>query len=202
MEHARLALAGDLEGLRVSLNQITTDDKDRIIYKWLCVASDFGHEEAEELIADLLEHTSLRYDDSGCEQASVKWELAVAYLEGSEGLPIDLDKAGRYLEEIFLGHTLESISQATLRSHDAGPVLSRLSVDSKKILEHWLAGGDVEARVRHRIARVARLLDCNAPNSIVEHEKDLLRVESQDLQREALLSEALGAEVAAILDRS
>src|SRR5687768_10371421 len=80
---AALARMGELDALFAMPNA-------RSAYKWLWAASDYGHDEADDLIGDVLEVTSMRYDDSRYETAAAHWELGAAYLEGADGLPRDL----------------------------------------------------------------------------------------------------------------
>lgn len=88
-----MAMAGNVEGLLELADGDAKGHRDGVAYKWLCAASDFGHDAADELIDDLLETSSLRYDDDQLVTGNAHWELAVAYLTASEGLPRDLDKA-------------------------------------------------------------------------------------------------------------
>ena len=63
-EHlVRLAQAGDLDALLARMDDVPEEDRDEAAYKWLNVAVDFGHAEADERIADLMEGSSLRFDD-------------------------------------------------------------------------------------------------------------------------------------------
>ncbi len=102
---AKLALAGDVEGLVVAIQPFTRDDSeaDVLMYKWLEVASDFGptakhRKAADDLCSDLLESSSLRYDDDQIATGEAHFELGVAYLSGVDGLPRDLTRAAEQLE--------------------------------------------------------------------------------------------------------
>jgi hypothetical protein len=90
-----LARAGDLDALLDSLDlaDVEADRLDELLYKLASVAADFGHTEADDLIEDLLNATSLRVDDDLATQANAHFELGLAYLMGADGLPADLDKA-------------------------------------------------------------------------------------------------------------
>src|SRR5262245_47997604 len=55
---------------------------DELAYKWLLVAGDFGHEKAASAADDMLEWSSLRYDDGALVQGLVHLELGEAYLSG------------------------------------------------------------------------------------------------------------------------
>jgi TPR repeat protein len=140
--HAELARNGDVEALFALMDLDSSTDKDRIAYKWLCAASDFGHEEADDYIDDLLEVSSLRYDDDGYEVAAAHWELAVAYLAGEEGLPHDLVLASKHLDEAFRLHDLDAIAAGTGERYEADQVLARLMDDARKLLASYLAGRD------------------------------------------------------------
>jgi hypothetical protein len=59
---------------------------DALAYRWLCIAEDFGHHKARVRIEDLLECSSLRYDDDQRELGRIHFELGYAYLRGEEGL--------------------------------------------------------------------------------------------------------------------
>ena len=94
---ARMAIAGDIEGLFGLMDGEPDGDRDVLAYKWLAVASDFGHEEADDAIDDLLEASSLRFDDDQFLTGNAHWELGLAYLGGRDGLPRDLDRAREQL---------------------------------------------------------------------------------------------------------
>ena len=101
-EHlVKLAQAGDLDALLARMDDVPEEDLDEAAYKWLNVAVDFGHDEAKERIADLLEGSSLRFDDDGFLTGNAHWELGLAYLTGGEGLPRDLVKAGTHVESAW-----------------------------------------------------------------------------------------------------
>ena len=102
---AALALAGDVEGLVVAIRPYERDDgiNDMLMYKWLEVAADHGptakhRKAAESLSSDLLESSSLRYDDDQIATGDAHFELGVAYLTGADGLPRDLTRAADQLE--------------------------------------------------------------------------------------------------------
>ena len=108
---------------------------DRDAYKWLNAALDFGHKKAGPAIDDIMEVTDLRYDDDGYEVAAAHWELAAAYLEGADGLPLDLKLAKKHLAEAFRTFDLGDIRAGTLEKYDAKPLLARLTGPAKKLLE-------------------------------------------------------------------
>ncbi len=100
---AALALKGDLEALVLAIQPFKEDgDSDDEMYKWLEVAASHGptakhRKAAESLSADLLECSSLRYDDDQLTTGGVHFELGVAYLTGAEGLPRDLTRGAEQL---------------------------------------------------------------------------------------------------------
>ncbi|MBA4867197.1 hypothetical protein H1V43_39145 [Streptomyces sp. PSKA54] len=100
-QYAASARAGDLDGL-FSLDAAAGSearDLDELAYKLLSVAADFGHAEADDLIEDLLECSSLRYDDDRFVQGNAHFELGLAYLMGADGLPADPDKSRAHLKK-------------------------------------------------------------------------------------------------------
>lgn len=161
---ATLARKGQLE-------KLARLEPARDAYKWLCAAGDFGHEEFEDFIADVRETTSLRYDDSGFEFAAAHWELAVAYLEGAEGLPVDLELAATHLGEAFEDHrTLEAINAGAATHYDAEVLLERLPERAKAVLRDGLAGNEFNRAIRH-IEIVRRLTQLgNAVPSVILHD--------------------------------
>ena len=99
-----LAREGDLDALLELAYTDVADaadsgEADALAFKWLTVALDFGHTAAEDMIADLFESTSLRYDDDQFVAGETHLELGVAYLRGSDGLAKDLIKARAHLEQ-------------------------------------------------------------------------------------------------------
>lgn len=98
-----LAQAGDLEGVTRLLELAHGDpsrDPDLLAYKWFNVASDFGHEDADELVDAVLEGP-LHADDDNYVTGHAHFELAVSYLTGHHGLPVDHDKARQHLAEML-----------------------------------------------------------------------------------------------------
>lgn len=79
-ELAKAAINGDLDvlaGLVAGPHET---------YKWFAVASDFGHADADEMIA------SLREGGEDIDAGEAHFALGVGYLTGSDGLPVDPDK--------------------------------------------------------------------------------------------------------------
>jgi hypothetical protein len=92
-----LARAGDLQPILHLCGVDDDGEGDILAYKWLNVASDFGHAEADDLVDDLLERSSLRYDDDNLVTGGVHFELGVAYLNGGDCLPRDPKLARQHL---------------------------------------------------------------------------------------------------------
>jgi len=180
-DYAALARAGHLDAIWELVDCNVASQNDRDAYKWLCLAKDFGHEEAGELIGDVLEVSSMRYDDDGGEQAAAHWELAVAYLCGDHDLPVDLVRANRHLEQAFTVHDLDGINESTRSHYRADTVLERLTGDARRALEFHLAGGDLYRRFHRRVDRTRRLKECSAPSVIVENEQRLLQRAADEL---------------------
>lgn len=79
-ELAKAAINGDLDVLAGLI------EGPHETYKWFAVASDFGHADADEMLA------SLREGGENVKAAEAHFALGVGYLTGSDGLPIDHDK--------------------------------------------------------------------------------------------------------------
>jgi hypothetical protein len=109
---AAMARQGDVEGLMALADFDPEGDGDGLAYKWLCVASDFGHSAADEAIVDLMEGSSLRFDDDRFATGNAHFELGVAYLAGGNGLPVDLEKGRRHLETAVESHYPFSVEEA------------------------------------------------------------------------------------------
>lgn len=174
-KEASLARAGKLDALFAMIDQDPASKNDRNAYKWLWAACDFGHEEAEDLISDVLEVSSMRYDDSGFETAAAHWELAVAYLEGTDGLPRDLDLARQHLERAFEHHrTLEEINSGAGETYSSRELLERLPDAARRVLEAGIAGDDYGRAIKH-VETVRRLVEAQAPSVMIEDERRALR---------------------------
>lgn len=124
---ARDARLGNLDALYALVDE--DDDGSLAAYKWLCAARDFGHAKASKLASDVLDACD-EFDDDGFEQAHAHWELAVAYLEGGDGLPKHLDHARSHLAFAakLLGRELAS-------QCDAKGVRKRLADDAREVLD-------------------------------------------------------------------
>ncbi|MEO6775759.1 MAG: hypothetical protein ABI467_22555 [Kofleriaceae bacterium] len=125
-EHlVKLAQTGDLDALLARMDDVPEEDRDETAYKWLHVAVDFGHAEADERIADLMEGSSLRFDDEQIVTGNAHWELGLAYLTGGESLPRELDKATMHLEAARASGYPMSIESGDEMIADARMRLSR-----------------------------------------------------------------------------
>lgn len=136
-----VALAGLARaGKSNELMQLVRDDSsnDRVVYKWLTAAYDFGHKTVKADINDLLEVSDLRADDDGYEVASAHWELGAAYLEGTAGLPVDLPLAKKHLGLAFELHDLADLSRGTDREYSADELRSRLEGKAKALLNKYV----------------------------------------------------------------
>ena len=96
-----LAREGEVERLLELIDAGAPDDETMyyLAYKWLIVARDFGHENAGEMI-DAVVQGSLYADDDNGVTGHAHFELAVAYLTGADGLPVDHDRARGHLREM------------------------------------------------------------------------------------------------------
>jgi hypothetical protein len=96
------ACEGDFEWLTGFADLVDAEQDNQevesLVYKWLCIAADHGHSEAEEMIEDLLHGSSLAYDDDQFVVGSTHFELGLAYLRGADGLPARRDLGQRHLE--------------------------------------------------------------------------------------------------------
>lgn len=90
---AKLAIDGNIAAIIAFSDFDPKGVGDAKAYKWLVVAQDFGHRHADDAIADLMEISSLRYDDDGLVVGEIHYDLGVAYLTGADGLPKDFNKA-------------------------------------------------------------------------------------------------------------
>lgn len=166
---AALARRGRLRALAALENA-------RDAYKWLCAARDFGHEEADDYVSDVLEVTSLRFDDSRYETAAAHWELATAYLEGTDGLPLDLKLAARHLELAFEQHrSLDLLNAGLASAYSAEALLDRLPEEARAVLQDGLAGNNFNRAIR-QIEGLRHLQHLgHVPEVIVNDERRALR---------------------------
>lgn len=96
---ATAARTGDLDVLMELVSQHPSEDAAFLLYKWLNVASDFGHDEADELIDSLLE-SELHADDDQFVSGHAHLELATAYLTGGDELEVDFDRGRTHVHEM------------------------------------------------------------------------------------------------------
>jgi TPR repeat protein len=117
---AALARAGRIEELLALWGGVADpDDVDTeaeaaaTAYKWLCVASDFGHSEANGWIDTLLEASPLRFDDDNFLTGAAHFELGVAYLTGCDGLALDTEKGREHLQAAAQRHYPASVMEGS-----------------------------------------------------------------------------------------
>src|ERR1700738_4848127 len=102
------ARAGDIDGLLELVGENPSWEPEEAAYKWLNVASDFGHDEADDMIDSVVEG-SLYADDDNYVTGHAHFELAVSYLTGGSGLPVDYDKARKPLKEMVTRHYTDTV---------------------------------------------------------------------------------------------
>ncbi|MCW5803684.1 MAG: hypothetical protein KIT31_14975 [Deltaproteobacteria bacterium] len=114
------AIAGDVEAIFEAAGSITDEgERDLMAYRLLAIAADFGSEEAHEALGDMLEASTLRYDDDHGAQGDVHFELALEYLTGTGGLPRDLERGRAHLVEARRCSYPEQIQHGAQRLGDA-----------------------------------------------------------------------------------
>jgi hypothetical protein len=131
--HADLARKGNLDAIMALSNNSPGSWEDAQAYKWLVAAEDFGHKGATAKIADLLEISSLRYDDGNMLTGHMHYELALAYLTGGDDLPLDLAKARKNL-----ALSLEGIQNIEL---DFASDRKKLSGDALRVFDELIPAG-------------------------------------------------------------
>jgi hypothetical protein len=138
-EHlAALAMRGDINVLFGLMDGVAESERDALAYKWLSVASDFGHTDADDMMDDLQEASSLRYDDDQLETGNAHWELGLAYLTGTDGLPRDLDKARSQLASARERNYPMSVQESDQMMTKAR---ARLAPDALTVFDGVYAGG-------------------------------------------------------------
>lgn len=169
---AQLARVGDLDALFALADCQASSSNDRAAYKWLNAARDFGHRRANAVIGDVLEVTSMRYDDGAYETAAAHWELACAYLEGTDGLPRDLRLAKKHLGLAFEHHRdLDAINAGIGGSFAIEPLRERLrsgaTTDALRVLDRALSGeADYASAIRY-LKEIPRLVELQVPEVIL-----------------------------------
>ncbi|MFE4924720.1 hypothetical protein [Streptomyces sp. NPDC056661] len=107
-----LASAGNIEELMMLVGDDTSEDPGQAAYKWLNVASDFGHAAADEMIDAVLEG-DLYADDDNCATGHAHFELSVSYLTGRDGFPVDYGRAQEHLEAMLSRGYPDSLQDGT-----------------------------------------------------------------------------------------
>ncbi len=133
---SELARAGDFDALFALVDAHPSGDPDVVAYLWLNVASDFGHADADDLIDDAMETTSLRFDDDQFVTGHVHLELAIAYLTGRYGLPVDHDKARRHVGEMLARHYPDGVVGGDELLAEAS---ASLSISARAVFDEALA---------------------------------------------------------------
>ncbi len=151
-------------------------------YRWLLVAKDFGHEEAEDYLALIEEaYDEFKYDDDASTEMSIHLALTEAYLRGLEGLPVDALLALAHFEA-FLDGPHPSLADA--RARHVEPLLARLDPASRAQLETAWAGRPYRAVVRRvkRLEEAAELVrsGVHLPALVIEQECERLRREVEE----------------------
>ncbi|MCA9614863.1 MAG: hypothetical protein KC586_19030 [Myxococcales bacterium] len=191
---AEVARAGELDAL------VALEPASRALYRWLHVALDLGHDDADDLLGDLEEQSDLRFDDAGSERRAAHWRVALDFLGGRHGLPRDLAHAGHHLDEAFSfrpGHeVLAELEVANLEHHDVDAARAGLDEEALRLLDDALAGAPVRL-VSYLLERVERLLELRAPQVVVDGEGARLA----EAAAEVALDAELAARVAAFLTK-
>ena len=157
----------------------------REAYKWLLVAYDFGHKKAAQDMADLEEcNSEFKYDDDGITMMGIHFELAESYLRGLNGLPINLKRARKYLEQFLDG------PHSTLA--DLDPLLKHLNADAKMMVEKCVLDHPFRA-LKRRVDRIQHLAKLNregaqVPVIILENEIERMREELAAVVEAAITS--------------
>lgn len=168
---AAAARAGELEALA----ELVTSA--RAHYRWLQVAIDAGHEDAEDVLSDLEEQSELRYDDAGSERRAAHWRVALDYLGGRHGLPRDVELGAMHLDEAFSFRpaleVLVEIEVANAEHHDLDAARVGLDEEAARVLDAAIVGAPAR-RVSHLLDRLERLLELAAPRVICDAELERL----------------------------
>lgn len=169
----QMARDGELEALHDLAG--TPGVADRDVYKWLCAAEDFGHDEAAEYAESVVETSSLRYDDDGIEVAAARFELALAYLTGDDGLPHRLDLAHRQLDRALASHEFARVAATSAPRHALDAAQPRLGDLERALIDYHRRGGDRYGRVATQIGLLESMLQADAPTMMVAEQADALR---------------------------
>ena len=97
---AELAREGNIAELLETINEESPDNVEVMTYAWLLVVEDYGYPEAQRMIDNLLASGTLLNEDGGSILGAVHHELAIAYLTGQDGLPVDYGRARRHLHQM------------------------------------------------------------------------------------------------------
>lgn len=162
LENAR---KGNLEVLFNLMDCDVNNNNDRDAYKWLWVARDLSCKKIDALIDDILEVSSLRYDDNNDTKANVHCKLALAYLNGDGGFPIDL-----YLAEEHLKMASEYIDLRDFITQ----VISNFKGQERKLLETYRQS-NFDTNLIQSIKDLSLLREANAPKVIIDNQEEFLK---------------------------
>jgi hypothetical protein len=172
LRHAR-------EGNVASLLEVAAADP-HAAYFWLLVAHDLGHDEAADGIGDIEECYDFKYDDDGLARMTLHRALAEAYLKGTRGLDVNVERGKKHLEEYL------DVAQAVVEGggvDDLRALAADLQGDARLAVEVCIEGQPFRA-VRRRIDRAQRFYELmregtQIPTVIVEAELDALLVDAK-----------------------
>ncbi|MGX2998797.1 hypothetical protein JNUCC64_31775 [Streptomyces sp. JNUCC 64] len=102
-QYVASARSGALDALHVLGTGATASVPGEVLealgYRLLLVAADSGNAEAGELVEGVLANSPLfRHDDDRSARGDAHFELGLAYLRGSDGLPVDPGRGVTHLE--------------------------------------------------------------------------------------------------------
>lgn len=151
-----LAERGDVDGILDLAGAYLNDDEDYddeddesaegddLAYKWLLISSDFGHKKAGEAADDMLESSSLRYDDGQMRIGLIHLEIAEQYLSGKEILPANIAHAKRHLA---IAKKLE-VHKTTNVAKDFNAIRRRLPTEAQVVFNSFFPPTKNKAKKR------------------------------------------------------
>ena len=174
---AELARAADLDALYAH-----SAAHPQSAYTWLLYALDLGHDDAEDVIADVEEHRDAFRHDDGFVVACAHRDLARAYLHAQHGVPHDFERAGEHLD-VFLLYTFGSLeNDDEVRAQTIAELAVGLNESVAAKLRAF-AGKLPFRLVKHRVDRIERLHELRAPAVIVQNEVKQLRASVDAVER-------------------
>lgn len=163
---AELARMGDLEALYARFGGDPSSREDREIYAHFLHAAGADDPHAQHIVDRITETDTF---EDGARLAA--WELAVHFLAGSDGRPVDFALAVARLDDALFACEIDEIDAGI----DVEAIAERLSADARIVFRRYLEIGVHVGRVRARIARTRRLIEIGAPAIVLDHERGLLR---------------------------